>query len=236
MSLRKQLSEAVTEILVERGDRRVVLSTVKNPGAKFSDKGFSILLDRSKADEPLALNVGRRVDIPERFFAQLLGAASAAVRFKLETENLYSKRVIHRVVGQVTARIESQADLYPQKIAAAQVLIESLNKAGKLNGKLLESFAQENRFEDTVAALATMAGVPIDIVHKKLFGEFVAFLVVLAKAVDLTWATTFKLLELGARHGRCTAREIDNGLNDYQNMQRRTALQILGVYRAQKLH
>jgi len=236
MSLRKQLSEAVTDILVERGDQQVVLSTTKNAGAKFSDKGFSILVDRSAADEALALYVGRRSDIPERLFVQLLNAASAAVRSKLEAESPHFKPDIRHIISTVTARIQRQAALHPQKLAAAQVLAESLNQAGKLNDKMLDTFARENRFEDTVAALAIMAGVPIAIVDRKLLDEFVDFLVVLARAIDLSWATTLKLFELGARHRRCTAREIDNGLSDFQNLKRQTALRILGVYRAQKMN
>jgi uncharacterized protein (DUF2336 family) len=38
ISRRKALGETVTDILVERGDRRVVLSTAQNAGAKFSKK------------------------------------------------------------------------------------------------------------------------------------------------------------------------------------------------------
>ena len=236
MSQRKQLSEPVTDILVERGDRQVVLSTANNAGAKFSEMGFNILVDRSKDDEAIALCVGRRADIPERFFAQLLDAASDAVRSKLQTERPDRKADIQRVVDDVTARIERQAALHPQNLAAAQVLVESLNQAGKLNGEQLESFAKANRLEETVAALAIMTGVPINVVDRKLFDEFVAFLIVLARAIDLSWRTTLKLLDLGARHRRCTAREIDDGLSDFQNLKRRTALQILGVYRAQTMN
>ena len=236
MSMRGRLSEGVTDLLVERGDPQVILSTAKNAGAKFSDKGFAILIERSNADDALTLCVGRRPDISERFFTQLLAAASAAVRSTLEAEFPRYKPAIHRVVAEVTARIENETAAHPQKFAAAKVLAESLNRAGKLNDSLLESFAKANRFEDTFAALAVMAGVPISVVDRKLNDEFVAFVVVLARAIDLPRATTLKLLELGARLRRCTAREIDNGLNDFQNLKRRTALQILSAHRAQKMN
>jgi uncharacterized protein (DUF2336 family) len=236
MSLRQQLSEKVTEVLVDRGDQQVVLSTAKNAGAKFSDKGFIILIERSKASDALTMCVGHRSDIPERLFAQLLITASATVRAKLEEESPHCKLDIHRVVAEVTTRIENKAAVHPQKLAAAQVLIESLNRTGKLNGARLELFAKTNRFEDMVAALAIMAGVPINVVDSKLNNEFVAFIVLLAKAIDLSSTTTLKLLEFGARQRRCTAREIKHGLSDFQDLKRRTALQILGAYRAQKLN
>ena len=42
---RDALSEAVTDILVERGDRDVVHAVVKNRGARFSDAGFRLLVN-----------------------------------------------------------------------------------------------------------------------------------------------------------------------------------------------
>src|SRR5262245_13610218 len=51
---RKSLSEAVTDVLVERGDREVVQSVITNSGARFSDAGFRMLVDRSAGDDDLA--------------------------------------------------------------------------------------------------------------------------------------------------------------------------------------
>ena len=76
ISRRKTLSEAVTDVLVERGDPQVALSTAQNAGAKFSNKGFTILVKRSNADDQLATCVGSRPDIPLQLFRELLESAS----------------------------------------------------------------------------------------------------------------------------------------------------------------
>ena len=44
ISQRKTLSEMVTDVLVECGDRDVVLSTARNAGARFSKNGYGILV------------------------------------------------------------------------------------------------------------------------------------------------------------------------------------------------
>jgi uncharacterized protein (DUF2336 family) len=67
ISRRKILAEVVTDILVERGDQQVVLSTVKNSGAKFSNSGFSILVKRSDGDDLLTKCVGTRPDLPPNY-------------------------------------------------------------------------------------------------------------------------------------------------------------------------
>jgi len=74
---RKSISEAVTDVLIERGNRDVVQSVVKNAGARFSDAGFRMLVKRSTGDDVLAAEVGRRSDV--RNASPDFAAAQAAV-------------------------------------------------------------------------------------------------------------------------------------------------------------
>jgi hypothetical protein len=96
------LASAVTDILVESGDRRVVLSTVKNAGAKLSDNDF-VLVRRSNGGDQLAECVGARLDVPERVFHQLLDAASDAVRAKLKAARPEFKDDIGKLGAQLEA-------------------------------------------------------------------------------------------------------------------------------------
>lgn len=66
ISRRKSLTETVTDVLVERGNREVALSAVQNPGAKFSQTGYVRLVKRSEGDDELARSVGSRPEIPRQ--------------------------------------------------------------------------------------------------------------------------------------------------------------------------
>jgi uncharacterized protein (DUF2336 family) len=83
ISQRKSLHEDVTDVLVSRGDRDVVHSVAKNPGAKFSDSGFWRLVRRSEDDVVLMLEVGGRRDIPRHHFQKLIAKASDEARARL---------------------------------------------------------------------------------------------------------------------------------------------------------
>src|SRR5262249_27136022 len=76
ISGRPSLEHSLTDILVERGNREVLQNTAKNPGAMFSETGFSRLVERSQGDDALALSVGARPDIPRHLFLKLLARAS----------------------------------------------------------------------------------------------------------------------------------------------------------------
>ena len=232
ISRRRTLAPAVTDVLVERGDPRVVLSTAQNSGARFSEKGFAALVNRSDEDERLAVCVGARPDIPGRLFRQLLDSASAVVRARLAAERPDLKAEIDRVVGGVAARIEGQATVLPPKYAAAWTLVESLNQTGKLTAAKLEAFATADRYEEVVSAFALMSGVPVEVVERKLNEEFVPFLLVVAKATGLSWITVrVILLMLGIRHQKCVEQDIDKALVDYQELSRKAAFTVLNVYR-----
>src|SRR5581483_10501885 len=73
---RKSLTEAVTDVLVTRGDQKVAQTVARNQGARFSDRGFWNLVKRSENDSILAECVGVRKDIPRHLFLQLISKAS----------------------------------------------------------------------------------------------------------------------------------------------------------------
>src|ERR1700736_4461056 len=84
ISTRKVLSGAVTDVLVLRGDDEVIHSTVNNPGAEFSERGFTRLVNRAEGDDDLATCIGLRPTIPRHLYLKLLAKASDTVRQRLE--------------------------------------------------------------------------------------------------------------------------------------------------------
>ncbi len=98
ISERKNVSEAVTDVLVTRGDQQVACSVSKNPSARISYAGFHTLLKRSIGDDKLAILVGTRSDLPRQHFLRLIDKASTAVRAKLMAENLGDSSTVKGVV------------------------------------------------------------------------------------------------------------------------------------------
>jgi uncharacterized protein (DUF2336 family) len=231
ISRRKTLTEALTDVLVERGDPQVVLSTVQNAGAKFSNNGFAILIDRSDGDDLLTTYVGIRPDLPPQLFEHLLEAASEAVRAKLETESPHARHHIHRVVKGVAAQIKTEATSQSQKYAAAQVLVEVLQQSGQLNADKLEAFANEGRFAEVVAVLAVMAKMPNEVVERKVNEESAEFLLILAKAIGLSWPATKSILALTARQDRHLVNDAAECQKSFLRLHQPTAQQILDFHR-----
>ena len=138
------------------------------------------------------------------------------------------------LVDDVTTRIQTQATEQTPKYATAQVLVETLNLSGQLDPARLDSFAKAGQLEETVAALAVMADVPTDVVERKVNDEHAEFLLVLAKAIGLSWATTKAILELRAEKMLRPPNEIEQCFKSFHRLSQPTAQQILGFHRARE--
>ena len=234
ISRRRTLPEAVTDVLVSRGDQQIVLSTARNPGARFSNRGFGVLVKRATGDDQLAACVGTRSDLPPLLFEQLLAAASATVRIKLEAERRHGRDEIVQAVGAVTERIAERAALTQSPTyAAAQVLVESLGEGRELTSDKLDEFARAGRFEEIVAALALMAEIPANVVERLVAQGNTETMLVLAKAADLPWETAKNVIALAAKRYRRPEGDIGRAMSAFQRLRPSTAQQILDFHRAQ---
>ncbi|MDP2295310.1 MAG: DUF2336 domain-containing protein [Pseudolabrys sp.] len=62
---RPQISEKVTNVLVDRGDATVSRKVSANMGARISETGFVKLINKAKKDPELANVIATRKDLPE---------------------------------------------------------------------------------------------------------------------------------------------------------------------------
>jgi uncharacterized protein (DUF2336 family) len=231
ISQRKSLSEAVTDILVERGDRDVVHSVVKNSGARFSDAGFRMLVKRSTGDDVLATEVGLRSDIPRQHFLLLLEKASSEVRARLAAENPLASSAIEGVVAEVVGGIRNEARNASPDFAAAQAAVERQNRIRRIGESEIYQYARERKFEETAIALSIMCDTPIDVVERALLDPGAEIVLILAKVAGLSSTTTKAILLLRAADRGMSAKDLEQALSSFNRLQPDTARRVLGFFR-----
>jgi uncharacterized protein (DUF2336 family) len=231
ISQRRSLSEAVTDVLVERGDREVVHSVVKNVGARFSDAGFRILVKRSAGDDDLATMVGMRSDIPRQHFLVLLEKASSAVRTRLAAENPQASTAIEGVVAEVVGDIRDDARNSSPDFAAAQVAVERQNRIRRIGEAEIYQYARDRKFEETAIALSLLCETPIDVVERALLDPGAEIVLILAKVADLSATTTKAILLLRAADRGMSSKDLDQALASFNRLQPDTARRVLGFFR-----
>jgi uncharacterized protein (DUF2336 family) len=230
ISQRKALSEAVTDVLVSRGDHQVVHSVAKNPDARFSYAGFRVLVRRSDKDDDLAMLVGSRRDLPRQHLLQLLDAASAAVRARLLAQNPESGGAVQKVLDEVGGTIRSQIDRRSFDYGTARTVVQALQRAGKLNEACVAQFARAGRFEETAIALSLLCEVNVDVVERALLAPGSEVLLILVKLAGFSWESAKAMLQLKAGDGAMSQEALDKALASLGRLNVGTARKVLGFY------
>jgi uncharacterized protein (DUF2336 family) len=231
ISRRAHLPETITDVLVERGNREVALSTAGNAGARFSEYGYSTLVERSEADGDLAVCVWSRKDVPRQHLLSLFAAASASVRARFNAADREKADVIRDMVGAASEQLQAESRRSSAAYAAAEATIRTLYKQGGLSVARLSDFARAGKFDETAIALSMLSNLPIGLVERAFMQGSSEQVMVLAKAMGLTWDAAKDLLSLQSSVGEgqrddfvlCEAR--------FGKLRSETALKTIQFYR-----
>jgi len=232
LSTRKGLSEALSDILVARGDREVARSIATNQQAQISDDAFSSLFKRAEQDSVLAERVGLRTDIPPRLFRQLLMQASDVVQKRLPAKAKPEMQAeICRVLARVTDEVGAKAA--PRNYTAALAAVRALHKRRRLTEADIAEFARTGRYEETIAALATICAVPVEVIDRLVNGERADPVLILARAAEFSWATVREII--CSRPGpKPTAQVLDAADENFERLTAVTAQRVLRFWQVRQ--
>ncbi len=233
ISQRTVLSGDVTDVLLKRGDRAVTKCTARNAGAHFSDDGYIELVERSRDDIELALSVLARPELPRMYLVKLFVDASISVQELFEAQTPRKSSLVRELVAHASAELlkESRSGSLAHGDASAHVL--SLYRAGELTDERLADFAERGDFEKTAIAISLMCDLPIELVEQVLVRgkNNTEQLLVLAKAMNLTWRTTKAILGLSARPDPVEASTYERAFITFTRLQPKTATAAMQFYR-----
>jgi uncharacterized protein (DUF2336 family) len=233
ISARRVLGEAVTDVLVGRGDHEVARRVAENRGARISETGFSRLVKRAAADGVLAEKVGLRPDIPPPMFRELLTRATAVVHKRLLASAAPEvKADIHGVLAKVAKEVGARVG--PRDYSAAQRVVLSLSRAGGLNEAALSAFCSDGKYEESVVALAALAKVPITVVDRLMGGDRPDPVLILCKAAGLGWPTV-KAIFLVRPDGKGTSSQgLDEAFANYSRLSASTAQRVVRFWQVRQ--
>jgi uncharacterized protein (DUF2336 family) len=234
ISTRKVLSGAVTDVLVQRGNDEVVQSTVNNPGAEFSERGFTKLINRAEANDGLATCLGLRPNIPRHVYLKLLAKASATVRAKLEAANQPIVQEVSNAVREVTRLARSAPSAMTEQTAIAHALVKSLYEDGRLDEFQAASFAEAGKFDEANAAIAALANVPVSIAENMMVETRAEGVMILAKISGMSWSTVRSIIKMRDELAGKEPSDLENCKATYERLRPSTAQQVLRFHRMQQ--
>jgi uncharacterized protein (DUF2336 family) len=235
ISTRKVLSGAVTDILVLRGNDEVIHNTVNNPGASFSERGYTRLIDRAEGDDNLATCLGLHPTIPRHLYLKLVAKASVAVRARLEAANPQQADEVTSAVREATQRARTAPSAITSETTIAHALVKSLYDDGRLDEHQVAAFAEAGKFDEANAAIAALANVPVSVAENMMVETRSEGVMILAKVSSMTWPTVKAIINMrddlsGAERSDLVACKIT-----YERLRPSTAQQVLRFHRMQQM-
>jgi uncharacterized protein (DUF2336 family) len=233
ISERNHLGEAVTDVLVNRGDREVVRSVANNQGAKFSEASFTALVRKAEGDGVLAERVGLRPDLPLQLFRQLVAEATEVVQKRLlAVSRPEAQSEIKRVLVEVSREVGAKAA--PRDYRNAQRTVLEMRRAGTLDEAQVARFARAGQIEELAAALSVLCAVSIEVVDRLLTGDRIDPILILCKAVGFEWSTV-RAVVIARADPRASGQKLDDSFANYERLSQATAQRVVRFWQGRRV-
>jgi uncharacterized protein (DUF2336 family) len=226
ISGRSGVSEAVTDALVECGDRDVARNLALNRGARFSETGLTALIARAAIEPVLAEKLAQRHDVAPHRLRGLMLASTVDVRDRLMAIARDDARdevaAIVDEVSRETADASEEADAWRT--------VRTLQRRRELDEAQVLDFARRGRTKHAIAALAVICDVSVDVVRRLMQGDQPEAALVLCQAAGFGWEAARAIV---AATGAPAAQPgLDQAVVAFERLSPATAAHMVGFWNA----
>ena len=191
ISGRPNLPIAVTDVIVDRGEDKVIRKLANNAGARFSDQGFSTIVARAGADDELVEILGLRADFPQQFMADLLRRAKEAVRARLLA---IAPPAVQEEIKRVLNEIAREASPPGRSFGVAEEYVKLMKGLNELDDAAVYTFAESKKFDEVTVAIALLNEMPIEMMARLMEGPRADLLLIPCRSARLNWPTVESIL------------------------------------------
>ena len=181
---RKQIGEPVTDVLIDRGNSDVARKVTANTGARFSRFGIARAARRAETDEPLAIAVVNRMDLPPELLNHLISKATTAVRERMLANATpeMQKRISH-VLSAISSQVARSAAPGGVQPRGGTMLRQD---PARLKNRISQSVESRDA-EELIDALAIHCEVPVKAIKDIVQQGSEEGMLILGRASGMSW-------------------------------------------------
>jgi uncharacterized protein (DUF2336 family) len=201
IAVRPQLSVAVSDALVARGDDTVLENLALNKGAELSRESMETLVQRAELNERLRRPVVTRTDLPPDLLNDMFHVVSSELkRFIMERMDGVDPTLVDLAIRQTERRMKMQVAAPDPEVTKAEAELDKLAKTGGLNEALLVNLSKQKRPVLLACALARVSRIDVKTARKVLADKAPEGLAIVCKANRFD-RSTFSTLVLANANG-----------------------------------
>jgi len=192
ISARENLPERVTDVIINRGEDRVIRRLAKNASARFSDDGYSNIVARAEGDDELIEILGLRLDLPAKLLRDLLRRAKDTVRARLLA---IAPPAVRDEIQKVLNDIAQEGAAAPRRnYGVAEELVKLMKQLNELDDAAVYNFAESGKFDEVTVSLAVLNDMPIEMIERLMLGPRSDLLLIPCRSARLNWPTVDTIL------------------------------------------
>jgi uncharacterized protein (DUF2336 family) len=235
VSRREEVSEAVSDVIVERGDDQTLGVLLRNDGARLSREASEAAVSRAVKNKDLHEAVIERANLPADLLNEMYFVAEARLRQRILEENArMDPTLLEQALTAGRNRVAVKDGALPADYDQAEAYVKELREANELTPRVLARFLRSGTMTHFLVALAQLAEIDFHTAKRIVEKRELDALAVVCKAADLEKALflTYAVVLLGAGTD-AMAKAQDYG-RLYADLPRDTALRTLRFWRMRR--
>jgi uncharacterized protein (DUF2336 family) len=220
ISARDNLPEAVTDVIVDRGETKVIRRLAKNATARFSEAGYSGMVAHSEGDDELVEILGLRLDLPVKFLRDLLRRAKDAVRVRLLA---LAPPALREEIRRVIEDIVREGPPSGRDFRIAEELVKLMMELKELDDAAVYHFAEMKKFDEVMVSLAVLNDVPAEMMARLIEGPRADLILIPCRSARLNWPTVESILRNRPVKRRIDDQTLAVAERDYRKLSMETA-------------
>ena len=232
---RPAIDEAVTEILVDRGNDTVLTKVAGNEGARFASESFHRLVEKAKGSVEIQSALVRRTDLPTEIAEVLVPILSEELCQRigeLGANDALLSVMAGRAAEEVMARSQG---LEGNRVQAEEIITEV--QSGKMDvDEAVRLFARSNRSAELGILLARMSKLPVSAVSKLVYSDSDKALIILCKANGVTGPAFNDILALRAKRLKLDGTDLKAAVSRFGALSVEGAVRSLQAIRESATH
>ncbi len=203
IAMRDEVSESVSNALVEFGNEDVIEALLNNHDAVVSKRAMEYLVAESRRVDRFQEPLLRRADLPGDLAYRMYWWVSAALRKNILSNYDVDPLMFERAVRRAASAAMVDQDAEQSSYVKAQQLVRRLAESGELTVQFLLNALRQQRVAVFVAGMGELGGINFRTAWRIFSDKGGESFAVLAKAVGVERAqfTSIYLLVVQAREG-----------------------------------
>jgi uncharacterized protein (DUF2336 family) len=186
VSNRTTVPEAVSDVIVERGDDTTLGTLLRNQGAQLSRQASETAVERAKTNPDLHEATVGRATLPPDLLNEMYFVVEARLRQQILEKNArLDPALLESALAAGRARIATDDGLFPEDYSESLAYVNELKAAGQLTPQMLARFLRSGGKTSFLIALSQLADIDFHTARQIVERRELDALAVVCKSADL---------------------------------------------------